>query len=87
MATQVQPRLIVIGVVLVLIGVFGLAMTATSLSSDVPLAAGEAVRAEPNQPAYLAVLWPLMAGLGLASGAAFIGLGMNRWQRQGRTAQ
>jgi len=87
MTTEVQPRLIAFGVVLVLLGIFGLAMTVTSLSADVPAAAGEAMLAEPLQPQYLTVLWPVMAGLGLASGAALIGLGMNRWQRRSRTAQ
>jgi hypothetical protein len=82
-----QPRLIAFGVVLVLLGIFGLGMTVASLSADVPAAAGEAIRAEPLQPQYLVVLWPLMAGLGLAAGAALIGLGMNRWKGRGQPVQ
>ena len=85
--TQTQPRLIVIGIALILVGILGLGMTATSLSTDVPEAAGEAIRAQPLQPAYLILLWPVLGGLGLASGAALIGLGMNRWQGRRHSVQ
>ena len=83
MAPQVQPRLIVLGIALALVGILALGLTARDRTEDAGASEpiGHGIPAEQTGPNRLTMLWPVVGGLSLALGAAFIGVGMNRWKR------
>lgn len=80
---QVQPRLIALGVALVLVGIVALGMAARDRADETRVGAPvyDAIPAEHVNPNHLTILWPVVGGLSLAVGAACIGIGMNRWKR------
>jgi hypothetical protein len=91
MSTQVQPRLIGVGIALVLVGILALGFTAVDRmraadDTRVTAPASDAIPADRATPSHLTLLWPIAGGLCLAVGAALIGIGMNRWTRQGQQA-
>ena len=93
MAPQVQPRLIGLGIALVLVGIVALGLTARDLmardrvvDSQVSAPIGDGIPADRVNPRLLTMVWRIVGGLSLAIGAAMIGIGMNRWKRQRPTA-
>ncbi|HEX5070459.1 MAG TPA: hypothetical protein VFV78_09620 [Vicinamibacterales bacterium] len=85
MAAQVQPRLLVLGIALLLVGVLALGMAARDRADETRAGAPvyDAIPAEHVNPGHLTMIWPVVGGLSLAVGAACIGVGMNRWKRSG----
>ena len=83
-----QPPLIAIGVLLVVIGfgIFGALMfnRPDPAEGTLPPRSGEPrdVAGNSGQPSRA---WSIVAGLTLASGAACVGIGMNRWRSQPST--
>ena len=83
MTPQVQPRLIVLGIALALVGILALGIRARTHADDTRVSAplGEDIPARHADPDHVTIVWPIVGGLGLAVGAALIGVGMNRWRR------
>jgi hypothetical protein len=83
MASPVQPRLVGLGMALVVVGAVTLAITLFGVAGADPNAPiGSAIPADRVASETPSRIWPILGGVALAMGAALIGIGLNRWRGQ-----
>jgi hypothetical protein len=78
-----QPRLIGLGLALVVVGIVVMALTLMGQAWADPAATepvGQAIPADRAASDGPSLIWPIVGGVMLAAGAALVGLGMNRWR-------
>jgi hypothetical protein len=79
--STVQPGLIALGIAMVVVGALVLLGIAWQMATGDPLPVKAGIPAAEADAAAgsFGLLWPVLAGLLMAGGAAIVGIGMNRW--------